>query len=61
MILYAEWTPTKLIKSYLQYQQSSAELLGGMQMRMNGINIGIGLSNHSYLGSSGFLTMYHVL
>lgn len=59
--IYAEWMPTKLIKSYLMFQQSSAELLGGMQININKVNIGMGISNHSYLGSSGFLTMYHVL
>lgn len=60
MNFYAEWMPTKMIKSYLMYQQSSAELLGGMNISINKMNVGMGISNHSYLGNSGFLTMYHV-
>ena len=61
MNMYAEWMPTRLIKSYLLYQQSSAELLGGINIRINKMNVGVGISNHSYLGNSSFLTMYHVL
>lgn len=61
MNFYAEWMPTRLIKSYLLYQQSSAELLAGIHIRINKMNVGVGISNHSYLGNSGFLTMYHVL
>jgi hypothetical protein len=61
MNMYAEWMPTGLIKSYLLYQQTSGELIGGMQIKINKLNVGMGISSHSYLGSSGFLTMYHVL
>jgi hypothetical protein len=61
MNMYAEWMPTVLIKSYLLYQQTSGELIGGMQIKINKLNVGMGISSHSYLGSSGFLTMYHVL
>ncbi|MEY2594953.1 MAG: hypothetical protein RI965_225, partial [Bacteroidota bacterium] len=61
MNMYAEWMPTGLIKSYLLYQQTSGELIGGMQIKINKLNVGMGISSHSHLGSSGFLTMYHVL
>lgn len=59
--IYAEWRPNKSIKTYLNYQHATAELLGGLDYRTKKVNIGFGMANHSYLGNSGFLMMYHVL
>ena len=59
--VYAEWTPTKMVKTFLMYQQANSELLGGVQYRVNKMNIGLGISNHNYLGNSAYLMFYYVL
>ena len=61
MNIYAEWMPTASVSSYIMYQQSSGELIAGMNIKIKRATVGIGMSNHSYLGNAGFIKMYHVL
>lgn len=59
--LYAEWSPAHQIDCYLYYRTNSAEIQSGFLYRLKRLNIGMGIAKHPYLGSSGFIMLYHVL
>lgn len=59
--LYAEWSPSQQLESYLFYRTGSAELQSGLLFTPKRWKMGIGISNHPMLGSSCFMMLYHVL
>ena len=59
VITYTAYAPRNDIWTCISYNSMNNEIQVGFYYRMNKINLGIGVSNHSYLGNSSYMMMYH--
>lgn len=59
--IYFEYAATDNFKTYILFKKQSNEIQVGSNWQLKKFNFGIGISNHTYLGNSGYLMIYHVL
>lgn len=57
--VYTEWSPTNQLQTYLYYRTNSTEIQTGIVYSLKRLGMGMGISNHPFLGSSAFIMLHH--